>query len=254
MKSKIVVVVLAVVSVALLIALFATKKQSEERHATDMGRIEDFSNQVVSVNVKVSEVNQVNLAFSNALASSQAQLVQISNNLATASAALADAQIVIETTGNQITKLNAQVADLESQNKALDQRATELTNAIAELTVLISDTQAKLARSEGNNAYLQAELQRQMAAKAELEHKFNDLEAVRAQVKKLKSEAFVARRLQLMKNDTSGKKGAELLVTPNRPVASEAAAPNYGLNVEVGSDGSVRVIPPMGAPTNAPAK
>lgn len=254
MKSKIVVVVLAVVSVALLIALFATKKQSEERHSTDLTRIEDFSNQVVSVNAKVSEMSQVNLVLSNAVTAGQEQMEQLSNHLATVSSTLVEARASLETAQKQITTLNTQVTDLEAQNKALDQRATELTNAIAELTALISDTQAKLARSEGNNAYLQAELQRQMAAKAELEHKFNDLEAVRAQIKKLKSDAFVARRLQLMKNDTSGKKGAELLVTPNRPVASETATPNYGLNVEVGSDGSVRVIPPLGAPTNAPAK
>ena len=247
MKSKIVVVVLVVVSVALLIALFATKKQSEERHTTDLTRIEDFSNQVVSVNAKVSEMDQVNLVLSNAVLSGQEQLAQLSNHLAEVNGTLLEARASLETAQKQ-------VADLESQNKALDQRAAELTNAIAELTASISDTQAKLARSEGNNAYLQAELQRQMAAKAELEHKFNDLEAVRAQVKKLKSDAFVARRLQLMKNDTGGKKGAELLVAPNRPAVSTTATPNYGLNVEVGSDGSVRVIPPLGAPTNAPAQ
>jgi chromosome segregation ATPase len=254
MKSKIAIVALAVAIVALFIALFATRKQGEERHASDLTRIEDFSNQVVSVNLKVSDVNQVNLVLSNAVLTSQEQLAQLSNNLVAVNGTLAETKTSLQTAQQQVATLNTQVADLESQNKALDQRAAELTNAIAKLNALIAETQAKLALSQGNNAYLQAELQRQMAAKAELEHKFNDLEVVRAQVKKLKSDAFTARRLQWMKNDTSNKKGAELLVTPNRPSAAAAPAPDYGLNVEVGSDGSVRVIPPLGAPTNAPAK
>jgi hypothetical protein len=99
-----------------------------------------------------------------------------------------------------------------------------------------------------------------MAQKAELEHKFNDLDDLRAQVKKIKTELFVARRIQLMKNDLGNKKGAELLlqhsvtVTPtNAPASATTPAANYDLNVEVGSDGSVRVIPPLGAPTNSAA-
>ena len=64
----------------------------------------------------------------------------------------------------------------------------------------------------------------------------------------------MARRLQLMKNDNRQKKGAQLLMERTVTVTNApAAAPNYGLNVEVGSDGSVHVIPPLGAATNAPA-
>jgi hypothetical protein len=36
-------------------------------------------------------------------------------------------------------------------------------------------------------------------------------------------------------------------------VTNSPNASAYGLNVEVGSDGSVKVIPPLVAPTNAPA-
>ena len=64
---------------------------------------------------------------------------------------------------------------------------------------------------------------------------------------------FVARRLQLMKNDNGGKKGAELLMKRNLPVPSPAGnkpSPAYDLNVEVGSDGTVKVIPPLGATNN----
>jgi hypothetical protein len=123
------------------------------------------------------------------------------------------------------------------------------------LNTQIAETQQKLIASGTANAYLQQELQRQMAQKAELEHKFNDLDELRQQVKKIKTDLFTARRLQFMKNDISGKKGAELLVNPNVPAAkTTGASANNGLNVEIGSDGSVRVIPPLVAPTNAPAQ
>ena len=60
-----------------------------------------------------------------------------------------------------------------------------------------------------------------------------------------------------MKNDNGNKKGAELLMVRNPVPPANAkstnAAPNYDLNVEVGSDGSVRVIPPLGTATNSAA-
>ena len=94
-----------------------------------------------------------------------------------------------------------------------------------------------------------------MAQKAVLEHKFSDISEVRAQLGKLKEEVFVARRVQLGKSDISGKKGAELLKlfrsTPATNPPAKNASP-YDLNVEVGSDGSVKIIAPAGA-TNSPA-
>jgi hypothetical protein len=100
-------------------------------------------------------------------------------------------------------------------------------------------------------------LQKQLAAKAELEHKFNDLDELRGQVKKIKDEMFATRRLLMMKNDVSNKHGAEMLIT-RTPPSNGTNAPahktpsSYDLNVEIGSDGSVKVIPPLGN-TNSPA-
>lgn len=254
MKPKVIILGLAVAIVALLIALIATQKRSHEQHATDVSSLNDLSNQVVGVTIKYNEANQVNLALSNSLDSSQQQLVALSNNLEQVNATLAETKLTLAGAQDKVSVLNVQVSDLENQNKALDQRAAELTNAIVALNAQIAETEGKLASAKKDNDYLQVELQKQLAAKAEIEHKFNDLDALRGQVKKVKSEIFVARRLQFMKTDNSGKKGAELLVTPNRPSTAVAATPNYDLNVEVGSDGSVRVIPPLVAPTNAPAQ
>lgn len=259
MKTKIIIVVLAVACVGLGIALIATKSLSDEQHTKDISSIGDFSNQVVNADQHIDSLNQVNLSLTNDLALSRQQSSDLSNSLSTATAALAStksslasAQDQVVTLTNQISTLNDQLADLQSQNHVLDQRASDLTNTIAQLNAQIEDTENKLAIAETNNAFIQDELQKQLAEKAELERKFNDLNEVRAQVKKLREELFVARRIQLDKYNNGIKKGGALLVqrTPLSP-GSTNAAPNYDLNVEVGSDGSVKVIPPLGTTNSA---
>ena len=256
MKTKIIIVLLAVACVGLAIGLFAVKKQGENQHVADMSSIVDFSNQVVNANLKINDLNQVNLMLTNDLALSQQQTAQLSNSLAAAATTIASSKATIASNQDQINNLNTRIGDLETQNKVLDQRASELANTISSLNSLIEDTRNKLAISETNSAFLQQELQKQMAQKAEVEHKFNDLDELRQQVKKIKTDLFVARRLQLMKNDNGGKKGAQLLIERTVPATNApvpANTPGYGLNVEVGSDGSVKVIPPLGAATVPPS-
>jgi len=253
MKIKVIIVALAVATVALLIALFATKKQSQEQHEADVNSLMDFSNQLMNAQVRITDLSQVNLTLTNDIATDMNQLTVLSNSLESATTALTESQTSLANAQQQVTNLNLHITDLETQNKVLDQRAVELNSLIAQLNQSIAETQSKLASSQSNNAYLQLELQKQMAAKAEIEHKFNDLGELRAQVSKVKTDLFVARRMQLMRNDTGGKKGAELLMAPSHPSSAAPNGANYGLNVEVSSDGSVKVIPPITA-TNAPSK
>jgi len=260
MKIKIAIIILAVACIGLGVALFATKQQGEDQHVKDVSNLSDLSNQVVNAKSQIDDLGQVNITLTNDIALSRQQTQAISNNLADANAALDQTKSKLAGAQDQITNLsahvsdlnskvsdlNGQISDLEAQNKVLDERATALTNTIAQMNTLIEDTQNKLAVAETNGVFLQDELQKQMAQRAELEHKFNDLNELRAQVKTLKDELFVARLHQLMKNDNGNKKGAELLVTRPPPAtnAPTTNAPNYNLNVEVGSDGSVKVIPP----------
>ena len=70
----------------------------------------------------------------------------------------------------------------------------------------------------------------------------------------MKDEMFIARRVQLERNDNGNRKGAALLMSRGAPPTRPAhTVSTYDLNVEVGSDGSVRIIPPIGA-TNNPAR
>ncbi len=259
MKIKTAIVILTVLCAGLAVALFAAKKGTSDQLKNNAAAILDFSNQLVTANDNLDELRQVNLRLTNDLAAVQQQTSRLSNNLNEASSALASAKATLQGAQDQIANLNGRINDLEAQNKVLDDRATALTNTIAALNTQIADTEQKLADSETNNVFLEKELQQQIAQRAELERKFDDINEVRAQVKKLRDELFIARRLQLERNDMSDQKGAQLLVQPRSAASMVAAAPklppHYDLNVEVGSDGSVHVIPPLiNAMTNAPAR
>jgi chromosome segregation ATPase len=259
MKIKVVIVILAIVCVGLGLALFAVKQRADDQHKKDAASIASLSDQAVAATKQVDELGQVNLAYSNELVTTRQEMTQFSNSLTAATVTLADTRNSLAGAQNEITNLNTRISDLEAQNKALDQQAVALTNRIAQLSASIEETENKLAVAETNRDFLQRELQKQLAEKAELQRKFNDLGELRAQVKKIRDELFVARRLELMKHDLGDRRGAALLLSrnlngsSNPATAKPAPAQNYDLNVEVGSDGSVRVIPPLGAPTNSAA-
>jgi chromosome segregation ATPase len=251
MKTKLGIVILAVACAGLAIALFATKKAADERLKKDADAILDFSNQLVNASKTLDDYRQINLMLTNDLAGSRQEALTFSNQFAETSGLLASTKASLQGAQDQIASLNSRIASLETRNKVLDQRAAALTNAIASLNEQIADTQQKLAGSETNKAFFEKELQRQTAAKAELESKFNNLSAVRTQVKKLRDDLLVTRRLQWMREGSdpgSQQKGAQLLM--QRTASAPPQSPHYDLNVEVGSDGSIHVIP---LPANAPA-
>jgi chromosome segregation ATPase len=256
MKIKIGIVILAAIGVGLLIALLTTKKEAEDLHKKDADAILDFSNQLTTASTSLDDLRQVNLVLTNDMVSTHQALESASNNLAETTATLADVRASLENSQGQVTNLTARISDLETENKVLDDRANSLSNAIIALDTQIADTRQQLANAETNNTFLTFELQKQVEQKAELQRKFNDLDEVRAQVKKLRDEAFAARRLEWIRDGTSPgtqPKGAQLLMsrTAQHPVPVSATnPPKYDLNVEVGSDGSVHVLPP---PTNSTA-
>ena len=264
MKTKIGLVGLAVLSLGLAIGWVITKNQADEKQKSDASTILDFSNQWSQASIKVDELNQVNLTLNQDLATNRTLLADLSNHLAAVSETVVTVRSSLTSTQDQIATQTSRISDLEAQNKLLDDRAsaladqaTALTNRINALNRQINDTLRQLATSQTNNALLDRQLEQLVEMKAELEHKFNTLEAVRAQVKKLRAEVVAARRLEWMKNGTDVPlKGAELMVRDRNAARTQppSARANYGLDVEVGSDGSVRALPhPVISTTNAPA-
>ena len=132
-------------------------------------------------------------------------------------------------------------------------KRVDLSTAITNLTTQIDETKRKLAASEGEKGFLEKELKRLMAEKAELERQFNDLTVLRAQVVQVEGGAFGCPPAGL---DSPGllrqhrRKGAQKLMQGSAASQAKPPKPTYDLNVEVSADGSVKVIPPL---TNRPA-
>lgn len=246
MKTTLGVIILLAVCVGLVVVLVAGKRSADVRQKKDAETIVDFSNQLTTANINLDDLRQVNLMLTNDLATGRQTLTVLSNQYVATSASLSNTAAALKTAQDQIT-------DLEAQNRALDQQTMEMTNTIANLSGQITETQVKLVESETNNAFLESELKRQVAEKADLERKFNNLSQVRAQVRKLRNDLLVAQRLKWMREGTDPSqqhKGAEFLMA-RTPASNRSVGPaHYDLNVVVSSDGSVQVVP---TGTNAPA-
>jgi chromosome segregation ATPase len=254
MKTKLGIVILAAACAALAIALIATKKSAADERNETVAAMLDFSNQLVNARDAINDLSQVNLKLTNDLASSRQQELEFSNNYAKTMAALMDTKSSLQSALEKITGLDDRVAGLESQNQALGQNAASLSNQLADANDEMTGARQKLADAQTNNVFLVAELQKQMAQKNEMEQKFNDPVQLRVQIKKVRDELFVAQRLEWMHNGTdpsvSRKDGQLLTRHASSTNAAPSATAHFDLSVEVGSDGSVHVLPQ----TNSPAR
>lgn len=262
MKNRVGLIILILISVGLVIGLIWSQKTASDQRTEFTDRIGGLSNQVVNTRADLEKEKQVNAELESDRARQNQALNSLTNlytdtaeNLQKTSATLKSTQ---EEMAKQVAQRDARISELESQNQALDQRAIDLSTSITNLTSQIEETQKKLLASEGDKAALETELKRLMAEKAELERQFNDIKILRAQVAKLKEELNISRRLEWIRKGlftSDSQKGAEKLMKLSAQSASTnsttpAKQPAYDLNVEVKSDGTVRVIP---ATTNAPA-
>ena len=267
MKSRIGVVIPVIICLGLGIALVLFKKQASQEIQQHIETNVGLSNDLAQTRENLSRQQQVNSELESDRAKRKTEYDELSNkfdrvttDLSKTSANLAKTEADLKTSQEVVAKRDAQIADLETQNQALDKRALDLSTAITNLTVQIEETKRKLAASEGEKGFLEGELKRLVAEKAELERQFNDLKILRAQVAKLKEELTVARRLDWIRRGLfagNEEKGAARLMQTSASTQPRAPTTNYNLNVEIGSEGSVKVLPPSTnspAATNPPAK
>lgn len=259
MKTKVVVIVLALVAAALALSLWMTRQKARQDQQKATEAILYHSNRWTTAEGLLEKERRRAGELERQLAEQQQALGRLTNEFSLLSSRLQQTERTLSETRSQLesarqtlAQREARIAELESQRNELDQRAQELALALTNLTEQIVAVRAKLAAAEGDKAFLEQELKRLLAEKAELERQFNDLETLRAQVAKLKEELNLARRLEWIRRGLLGGpevRGATLLMrgpAPRKPATTEP----YDLNVEVSADGTVRVIPP---PTNAPA-
>lgn len=262
MKNLIGVVILAVVCIGLVVALMVTKKTATQEKQQDTAKILVFSNDLVKTSSALDDQRQVNFTLEKDLETRKQQLGELTNKYTEVAAkytdtasTLAKTEQSLKAAQDEVAKRDAKISALEVQSQTYEQKAIDLSVALTNLTTQIVDTQKKLAASEGDKAFLEKELKRLMGEKADLERQFNDLTVLRAQVAKLKEELSIARRLDWIRKglfSSADQKGSQQLIQrgPGALAAVESTTNHYDLNVEVNTDGSVRVIPPL---TNSPA-
>jgi chromosome segregation ATPase len=266
MKTKVFIVVLVIIALGLCVGLISIKNDAAKQHDEDASKIALSSNQLTEVTAKWDEEKQNSLVLEKDIVARKDDISKLSNTLSQTSESLAktqaDLKSAMEESAKEMAKRDARITELESQNTALDKQAVDLKGSISNLEGQIADTQKKLDASEGDKAFLTKELNRLMAEKAELERQFNDLAVLRTQVKTLKEQLSVSRRLEWIRQGlfaNQDEHGAQRLMSPNfRPASDKPRTVNTNtadLNVEVNSDGTVKVIAPLTTNTPpAPAK
>jgi hypothetical protein len=153
----------------------------------------------------------------------------------------------------------ARIAKLETDLQAVNQQVGGLRTQIGSLEQGIETTQKKLDAAVGDRAFLLRELKRMQDEKAELEKRVNNLEYVRTQYKKLKSEWAASERLRRFrdgigyygKKDPNEKGVASLRKLARRdekPPSQAVTATDENsagrLNVELRSDRTVIIVQP----------
>jgi chromosome segregation ATPase len=258
MKDKAPIIVLIIVAIGLGVALIVVnnKATEEKEHATSS--IQQLSNNLVNEQTKLDEQQAVNrtletnlsstkVDFSNKLAARDAQIATTQSDLAKAQA---DAKAQAEAAAQEVAQRDKKIADLEGQNQELDKQSSDLRNSITNLEGQIDVTKKKLATSEGDRSALIKELKELQAKKDELERKFNDLAVLKEQVKMLKEQLSIARRLDWIRRgiyETLNEKGAERLVHPVHPLPP---ATNSTLNVELKQNGDIKIDAPPPTKSN----
>ena len=91
------------------------------------------------------------------------------------------------------------ITTLEAKNDNLHREKGSLEVKIATLNTEIDETNKKLDASEGDRSFLEGELLRLQEEKASLVKQMNDIEFLTAQVKRIKNDIAVARRMDWMR-------------------------------------------------------
>jgi chromosome segregation ATPase len=255
MKSMAPIIVLAFVTIGFGVGLIVVNNKAHQEKQEADDKLRFLSNTVSSIQASLADQQSVNQTLETNLTMTKNDY---SNKLALSDATLRSTEATLEKTKAEASAQAAaataalaardkKISELENQNQDLDKQATEMHGKLVDLESMISNTKKKLADSEGDRTLLLSELKRLQAEKADLEKKFNDLADVRDQLRKLRAELAISRRLDWIRRgiyETFNEKGAERLVHPPK---MEPAGTNNSLNVELHQNGQAKIVaPPTG--------
>jgi len=237
--------------------MFLLNSHAQKDKVAAAAKVEDLSNRESQVRTKLEEQVTVNMSLETNRAELKAALTEASKRLELTSAKLAqttaEKKAEAEAAAAAMAKRDARIHELEGQNDDLGKKMGDLNAALDSLEKQISETKRKLAASEGDRVVLMKELKRLQTEKSQLERQFNDLAQVRTQVRKLREELSVARRLEWIRDGLYGalaEAGQDKLLRGPDVAQTNSAASSASLNVEIRQDGGVKI---ESAPaTNAP--
>ncbi|MSU33627.1 MAG: hypothetical protein EXS36_00650 [Pedosphaera sp.] len=247
MNARILSVVAILTAVGLAVALIVSSRSATADHRQSAATINTYSNQVLELTERLSELRKVNLVLEGNLTQRGAEVELYSNKLSMTETRLVQKEAEAVTAAAEIQKRDHHIAGLEGQREDLTKKMGDLNTSITNLETRIGETQRKLTASEGDRATLLKELRRLQTEKADLEKKFKDLVVLRDQVKKLREELSIARRLDFIRRGITGtdlKGGALLQQGIRRPGSTNAASGAAPLKVELDTQGRARVIEP----------
>jgi hypothetical protein len=134
------------------------------------------------------------------------------------------------------------VAKLLDERDGLNPKLKDLTSALTKLDREKAEVQRKLDHSEGDRDALLRHLKWFQADQTKLMRQFNDIALLREQLRQLKAEQSISRRLEWIRHAVYGSyKGAELL--RNGVASATPASANYDLNVEIRRNEGARELP-----------
>jgi chromosome segregation ATPase len=203
-----------------------------------LGLINNYSNQWVEASLKLNEQKLVNLTLERDYATTAEDLKGYSNQLAAVNADLENlrvqAKTVADVAGEHLREQDSRIETLQQEREGMNRNIGELSDAIANLESQIAETERKLAASTTEKAELLAELSRLKSEKEDLEKRFNNLAMVREQMRRLRDELSLSRRLEWLRQGLTGGPKHKSFAT----LASAATLnPNFGLDVQLRSDG-----------------
>jgi chromosome segregation ATPase len=253
MKGKAAFIVLLIACLFLAIFLVFNRQKATEEITGLQYSITILSNTLNNTTSQLTEQQQVNLTLTGFLTDRTSELVDVSNRLVVVRADLVrseeQAAAAAIAAQQEMAKRDARINELTGQNDEMTRRMADLDAVLTELEGQILETERKLASSEGDREFLLVELKRLQSEKAELERQLTDLALLRDQIRKLRDELSIARRIEWIRRGLYGseQRGAERL----EPGHATPAHAGYDLEVEIRQEGAARIVEPTdggGAP------
>lgn len=240
---------LGLLCVCLIAGLIYRHIRAIKEEASSEQKIETIQTELQETSVHLTLTQQTNVVLKSDLERTSTELSEVrelqqslsddlSREKARAQAAILETQTALE----EVAERDGQIKELTFERNELSQQAISLNQSLENLQTRIEDAEFKLATSEGDREFLLNELKRLQTEKADIEKKFNDIPLLRAQVKKLRGQLSMSRRIQWIRNGLTGanRKGGELLAAGFQPPITKT---NYNLDVELNQSGGVQIAP-----------